>query len=51
MSRRTFGILSGISKIDVYEGILIIREYLNPGQEHYPIFDTPWGKAGFLICK
>jgi predicted amidohydrolase len=26
------------------------RDYLNPGQEHYPVFDTPWGKAGFLIC-
>jgi predicted amidohydrolase len=23
---------------------------LNPGQEHSPVFDTPWGKAGFLIC-
>jgi len=26
------------------------RDYINPGQEHYPVFDTPWGKAGFLIC-
>lgn len=27
------------------------REYLAPGNDHYPVFDTPWGKAGFLICK
>lgn len=27
------------------------REYLEPGTIDEPVFTTPWGKAGFLICK
>lgn len=27
------------------------REYLDAGKEKFPVFETPWGKAGFLICE
>lgn len=27
------------------------RDYLSPGSEEGQVFDTPWGKIGFLICK
>jgi predicted amidohydrolase len=27
------------------------REYLAQGKKKFPVFDTPWGKAGFLICE
>lgn len=27
------------------------RDYLSPGSEKGQVFDTPWGKIGFLICK
>lgn len=30
---------------------LIFSEYLEPGKVDEPLFDTPWGKAGFLICE
>jgi predicted amidohydrolase len=52
MSRRTSGILSG--KVSGSWCAIVAdrdRDYLNPGTEHYPVFDTPWGKAGFLICE
>ncbi|ORY31263.1 carbon-nitrogen hydrolase [Naematelia encephala] len=26
------------------------REYLTPGEEEHAVFDTPYGKVGFLIC-
>jgi predicted amidohydrolase len=26
------------------------RDYLSPGEEKGQVFDTPWGKIGFLIC-
>jgi len=27
------------------------REYLSPGKPKGEVFDTPWGKIGFLICE
>lgn len=28
----------------------LVREYLAPGEQPGEVFDTKWGKAGFLIC-
>lgn len=26
------------------------RDYLEPGKEPHEVFDTPWGKAGLMVC-